>query len=219
MTTDTATPHADLVAPEVRTYTAPSLRVVDLDSNAALTELRGRAVPYAVPTNVGWYVETMAAGVFAKSIRESARALPLLLWHDSASWAVGVAEEWSEADDGLDCVWRLDDSDLAQRAAKQARGGFLTGLSVGFSPIESRWDMLADGEWNPEEGKLDRVERVEARLLETSLTPTPAYAGAGVSLVRSREIPDRVRSRHRTSSVRPPEVARWRDIADDLRLT
>ena len=31
------------------------------------------------------------------------------------------------------------------------------------------------------------VERTEARLLEVSLTPTQAYAGAKVALVRSRE--------------------------------
>jgi HK97 family phage prohead protease len=207
-----------LNAPEVRTYPA-TLRVVDTDANAALSELRGRAVPYGVPTNVGWYVETIRAGAFAKSIREAARGLPLLLWHDDRSWPVGVAESWDDTDDGLDGIWRLDDSELAQRAARQARDGFLTGMSIGFQPMPngSSWDLVADGEWNPDTGTVDRVERTEARLLETSLTPTPAYAGATVALVRSHSgVPAEVTEHQRLRRHRPG-VEHWRSVLDQLR--
>jgi HK97 family phage prohead protease len=209
-----------LRAPEVRTYPTTHLRVVDTETNAAFTELRGRAVPYDEPTNVGWYIETIRAGAFSKSIREAARGLPLLLWHDNASWPIGVAASWDDSDDGLDGVWRLDDSDLAQRAARQARDGFLTGMSVGFQPMPngSTWDLVDDDEWNPDTGNVDRVERVEARLLEVSMTPTPAYAGAGVSLVRSSEMPHAVVEHRRRAPGRSPQLEHWRSVVDGLRL-
>ena len=199
-------------APEVRTYPAQRLRVVEVETNAALSELHGRAVPYGQWTDVGWYEESIRAGAFRKSIRESARSLPLLLWHDNESWPIGAVASWADGDDGLDGVWRLDDDERAQRAAKLARDGFLTGLSVGFQPMPSgsHWELVDDDAW--ERGERDRVERSEARLLEVSLTPTPAYAGASVSLVRSADKPHAARaSRSRT------ELDHWRTVLDELR--
>lgn len=167
-----------LTAPEVRTFRGLELR--DTDTTESGSYLEGRAVPYGTWQDVGWYMEMIRKGAFAKSIREAARKLPLLLWHDSRSFPVGVSEKWTESDDGLDVVWRLDTSDMAQEAARLAREGMLTGLSVGFIGIsaERTYDEDTGVSW---------VERTEARLLEVSLTPTPAYAGAKVALVRSRE--------------------------------
>ena len=201
-------------APEVRTYPAQTLRLVELDTNAGLSELHGRAVPYGVWTDVGWYEESIRAGAFRKSIRESARSLPLLLWHDNESWPIGVVKSWQDGDDGLDGVWTLDDDERAQRAAKLARDGFLTGLSVGFRPMltGSHWEFVDEDAWT--RGERDRVERSEARLLETSLTPTPAYAGAAVSLVRSADKPH---AEQRRAARRSGEVDHWRSILDELR--
>ena len=204
-------------APEVRTYAA-QLELRELETNSALSELRGRAVPYGVETNVGWYLESFKRGAFAKSIREAAARLPLLLWHDAQAFPVGVASSWAESAEGLDGTWRLDDSELAQRAARQARDGFLTGLSVGFQPLPngSRWTLVPDDEWDPQTGNVDSVERVAARLLETSLTPTPAYAGAQVALVRSLDCPAPTRARwagRRGTS----ELEHWRRVLDELR--
>jgi len=205
----------ELRPPEVRTYPATELRLVE--TNAALTQLAGRAVPYNVETNVGFYLERVAPGAFSKSIREAARGLPLLLWHDNESWPVGKSIKWDDSSgDGLDGVWELDDSDLAQRAARQARDGFLTGLSVGFQPLPggSKWEFVSDEQWDA--GELDKVTRTEARLLETSLTPTPAFAGAGVTLVRSLDMPSEVRQHRRTRS---SEVEHWRRVLDGLRAS
>jgi phage head maturation protease len=62
-------------------------------------------------------------------------------------------------------------------------------LSIGFSPIQSSWEYVDD--WNPDLGPthMDRVTRTESRLIEVSLTPTPAFEGAQVTLVRSAERP------------------------------
>jgi hypothetical protein len=186
----------------------------ELDTNQALTVLEGRAVPYGESTNVGWYFEQMADGVFDKSIAEAARTLPLLLWHDNRTWPIGKATEWrSVPGDGLYGVWALNDSPDAQRGARLARDGYLTGMSVGYTPVRSNWDLLGDDEWDPSNDRLDTVTRLEARLEETSLTPTPAFAGAQVQLVRSAD------RRGRTAGVRraAPELAAWRAILDDVR--
>lgn len=177
-----------LRAPEVRTYPVMQMRVVDGTEDGQYIE--GRAVPYESWTDVGWYMEKFIKGAFSKSIREAAKQLPLLLWHDNRSFPVGVSEEWRDNDDGLDCVWRIDTSDeLAVEAARKARDGYLTGLSVGFAPI---MDLGKDGRDRNNIRDLDDngvmwITRKQARLLEVSLTPTPAYAGAKVQLVRTRD--------------------------------
>ena len=168
---------SDLTAPELRVFRGLELRDVEAEG---FRWLHGRAVPYDTWQDVGWYMEMIKKGAFAKSIKEAARRLPLLLFHDSRSFPVGVSEKWTETDDGLDVVWKLDTSERAQEAARLASEGMLTGLSVGFQGIQ------AERTYDDETG-LSWVERTEARLLEVSLTPTPAYAGAKVALVRSRE--------------------------------
>ena len=168
---------SDLTAPELRVFRGLELRDVAADG---ARWLEGRAVPYGTWQDVGWYMEMIKKGAFAKSIKEAARRLPLLLFHDERSFPVGVSEKWTETDDGLDVVWTLDTSERAQEAARLASEGMLTGLSVGFQGIQ------AERTYDDETG-LSWVERTEARLLEVSLTPTPAYAGAKVALVRSRE--------------------------------
>jgi HK97 family phage prohead protease len=175
-------------APEVRLYER-ALTLVDTDTTDSLSFLEGRAVPYGQMTDTGWwYLEEMDAGLFNAST-DAHPDLPLLLFHNGRSFPIGVADEWRDANDGLHGIWRLDrDSPEAQRAARQARDGFLTGMSVGFAPIKSEWTYADWEAWDPEDpATYDQVHRQEARLLETSLTPTPAYADAQVALVRSVE--------------------------------
>ena len=176
---------------EVRTF--PALEFRDVEPDQTGRWLEGRAVPYGVEQDVGWYLETVRKGAFTKSIREAARRLPLLLWHDSHTFPIGVSHQWNERDDGLWCTWELDTADeRAVEAARKARAGMLTGLSVGFVPIKS--ERTVD-----EETGIVHVTRIEARLLEVSLTPTPAFAGAQVSLVRSREHLTREKSPRRSA--------------------
>ena len=70
-----------------------------------------------------------------------------------------------------------------------AETGELGYLSIGFVPIRSVPEMA--GDYNPALGEdhMDRITRVEARLVETSIVPTPAYADAEVTLVRSYRRP------------------------------
>jgi HK97 family phage prohead protease len=151
--------------------------------------LEGMAVPYDTEQDVGWYVETHAFGSFERSTKGGAgRQLPLLLFHDSRAWPAGHAEHWTHEADGMHGVWRLNDTAEAQRAAALADNGDLIGLSVGFQPIRSEWQLVDD--FAPELGPAhkDRVARLESRLLEVSMTPTPAFPDAKVSAVREATV-------------------------------
>ena len=171
-----------------RVYASYELREAETTKDGRY--LQGRAVPYNVWTDTGWYMERVEPGTFAKSIEEAAHGLPLLLNHDSRKLPIGVAEEWTEEDDGLVGLWRIDEDDeLAMRALSKAGKGMLTGLSVGFIPIEdwrkiggSLVDVNNEVEWD-DTGTI-WVTRRQARLLETSLTPIPADVGADVLAIR-----------------------------------
>jgi hypothetical protein len=179
--------------------------------------LEGRAVPYDTWADIGWFLEQHAGGSFEVSTKagSASRGLPLLLFHNNRSYPVGKAEQWTHDYGGLDGVWRLNDSAEAQRAGKAAEDGELVGLSVGFAPIRSEWDYVQD--WNPDLGPdhMDRVTRVESRLLEVSLTPTPAFTDAEVTLVRSALAP-MTRAEH-APPPRPLQVDGWRADVERLR--
>ncbi|WP_375425984.1 HK97 family phage prohead protease [uncultured Friedmanniella sp.] len=181
-----------------------AMEVRDLDEKRR--RLLGRAVPYDVEIDLGWYKESMAPGVFTKSIKESAKGLPLLLFHDSRQLdsIIGVNEEWQDTKAGLDGVWLLDDDDSARRAAEKAESGSLGFMSVGFQPKSGE----AGSQFVWDDDDVLHVRRVEARLLETSLTPTPAYADAVTTKVRSQP-----------EAQSTPSLHRWQDYLTSVRTT
>ena len=160
--------------PEVRTFGAAQFRT-ELRADTGSRFLEGRAVPYGEFSDIGWFMEQHQHGAYTKTIRENPH-LPLLLFHDARKFPVGKVERWKDGEGGLDAVWRMDSADDAQEAARLADEGFMTGLSVGFVPIQRTFEDREGKDW---------ITVTEARLLEVSLTPTPAYAGAQVQLVRS----------------------------------
>jgi HK97 family phage prohead protease len=156
----------------------------------AFQSLTGRVVPYDTPTDVGWFVETFERGAFTGSLVTQPN-VPLLLFHDNRSFPIGHAVAWDDRPDGLHGQFKLNMTAVAQQAAQLARDDDLTGMSVGFGPVRSTWTYAA--EWSPDLGPdhLDRVVRHEARLLEVSLTPTPAYVGAHVYAVEADAVDGR----------------------------
>ena len=188
---------------EGRLFTS-TLRFAEVDRGAGYTEIQGRACPYETWTTRWGYRESFAPGLFDKSIKEAARALPLLLFHDASTWPIGHAVAWDSRDDGLWGTWRLDTSADAQRAAAMAADGHLPYLSVGYDPVLSDWQMTASEDWNIDDvATLDLCTRVEARLVETSTVSTPAFKDAEITLVRSGGSP-----RPRRAA---PKLARWQD--------
>jgi HK97 family phage prohead protease len=143
--------------------------------------IEGRAVPFGVFGDVGLFLEQHAQGSFTGSLARRWR-LPLLFAHDSRAMPIGISEAWDSRTDGLWGRWKVAPSAIGQEAAKWARDGGL-GLSIGFQPIRSSWQYAR--QWDPRAGwdGMDRVTRLESRLLEVSLVPTPAFEGAVIDWV------------------------------------
>jgi hypothetical protein len=175
--------------PEVRVYRTPPLALRDTQLvGKPYKYLEGRAVPYETFADVGWFLEAHQRGSLDQTVKGgSGQRLPLLLFHNNRSFPVGSADSWESKDDGLHGVWRLNELPEAQQAAMLADSGDLAYLSIGFQPIRQEWTWVDD--WNPDLGwdHMDRVLRTESRLLEVSLTPTPAFSDAEVTLVRTAE--------------------------------
>jgi HK97 family phage prohead protease len=199
-----------MTAPEEREFTT-TLELRDAQAvGRPFKYLEGRAVPYGTWADIGWFLEQHRHGSFKRSTNGSRSdpKIPLLLFHDNRSFPIGHAESWTHPDDGLHGVWKLNDSAEAQRAAGMADDGDLVGLSIGFQDVtrpEWEWPKDFDPDGGPEAKA--RVTRIESRLLEVSMTPTPAFADATVSMVRTRARPPA-----------PPEreVDRWRRIVEAL---
>ena len=178
--------------------------VRDIDAGKGpYTRIEGKAVPYDTWANVGPYMESFKPDAFKKSISEMSRPLPLMLFHARDDpWPIGQAVRWQSKPDGLHGVWQLNGSPNAQRAAELAASGDLGYLSIGFVPIRSTPEMA--GDYNPALGEdhMDRMTRTEARLVETSIVPTPAYKDAQITLVRAYDRPGGAR----------PKLAAYRSV-------
>ena len=145
-------------------------------------------MPYDTWANVGWFLEQHRAGSFKRSTNgRSGAKLPLLLFHDNRSMPIGHAETWHHRADGMHGVWKLNDSAPAQEAARMAEAGDLLGLSIGFQDVGTpEWDFPAGLDYDAGPDTMPRVTRTESRLLEVSMTPTPAFVDAEVTMVRTR---------------------------------
>jgi len=199
-----------LDAPELRGYeTVLELRDVQAVGRP-FKYLEGRAVPYGVWADLGWFLEQHAPGSFKRSTTgRSGKGLPLMLFHDQHRFPIGHAERWDHADDAMTGVWALNETPDAQTAAQMAENGDLVGLSVGFQDVRSpTWEFPE--RFDPDRGPdhKARVTRVESRLVEVSMTPTPAYADAGVTMVRTRARPP---------AITEAEADHWRRVVDGLR--
>jgi hypothetical protein len=175
--------------------------------------IEGRAVPYDVFADIGVFLEAHAVDSFKRSTNGPAKNAPLLLFHDSSSFPIGHAESWNHIGDGLHGVWKLNDSAEAQRAGQAAEAGDMIGLSVGFQPVNSQWELVDN--FAPELGAAhkDRVTRTQSRLVEVSMTPTPAFVDAMVTEVREAATYTRAA---RAQFLGPSDADRWRDELDRL---
>ena len=197
-------------APEARGYTTTlALELRDVGSKP-YRYLEGRAVPYDTFANVGWFMEQHRSGSFKRSTNgRSGAKLPLLLFHDNQSMPIGHAEKWEHRSDGMHGIWRLNDSPPAQQAAAMAEAGDLLGLSIGFQDVATPvWELPRELDPTAGPDGMPRVTRVESRLVEVSMTPTPAFPDAEVTMVRTRARPP---------TPPEPEVDHWRRVLEGLR--
>jgi HK97 family phage prohead protease len=153
----------------IETRTSP----ITLELRADGRTLAGTVVPYGVEARIGSYVERFAPGAFADA---DPAQIPLTTVHDRESLPIGRALTLTDTSAGLEAELRVSETRLGDEALTLVRDGAATGLSVGFIPVEDRWDQART-----------MVERVKARLVEISLVAFPAYADARIMAVRSAE--------------------------------
>ncbi|MEQ0598338.1 HK97 family phage prohead protease, partial [Mycobacterium tuberculosis] len=100
----------------------------------------------------------------------------LLVSHDARTrYPVGRAVELREEPHGLFGAFEIADTPDGDEALANVKAGVVDSFSVGFRPIRDR-----------REG--DVLVRVEAALLEVSLTGVPAYSGAQIAGVRAESL-------------------------------
>ena len=125
-------------------------------------------VSYLVPDPGG---ERILRGAFSKSLAQRHDKVLLFRAHDHTR-AIARSRQFTDDQAGLTGVFHARPSVAGDEALEEARDGYLPGMSVGFMPVQHR------------RGRDGVREVVEARLLEVSLVPIPAYEGARVLAVR-----------------------------------
>jgi uncharacterized protein len=164
---------------------AASFSVRDEDQGGDGRTLIGLAVPYDTELEVSdwWddYTEVFRKGAFAKTISDRAQPVPLLVSHEHRALPIGAASALTETDDGLEATFHLSATARADEVLELVRDRALSGLSIGFSPIQQR---VTKGSARDPAADRDLVERTEVNLREVSICNFPAFVGAGVTGVR-----------------------------------
>lgn len=144
-----------------------ALEVREEAGDGIAATIYGRAVPYDTPTKIGGVEERFAVNAIDPA---DVVGKPLAWRHDEP---IGVITEAANENDGLYITADLLDTAQGRDAALLARRGAVRGLSIGFQPLQSKWNRAKTA-----------VTHLSAKVLETSLTHMPAYATAGVSAIR-----------------------------------
>lgn len=148
-----------------------------------ITAVSVLAVPWDETAVIGgYYRERFARGSLTRGLA-TRPVIPLLYAHQNDVLPIGQFDpaSWQDHPSGMVGLALLDTDDPYARAVgAKVANGYLTGCSVGFIPHRARWENAAT-RWDPgDTSTLDLCTRMEAELVEVSLTPTPAYAGARV---------------------------------------
>jgi HK97 family phage prohead protease len=136
--------------------------------------LSGTVMPYNVEARIGSFTETFRPGAFEGA---DPTQIPLFAVHDHESLPIGRALTLTDGPTGLAAELRVSKTTLGDEVLELVRDGAATGLSVGFTPVEDKWNATRS-----------RVERIKAKLVEISITAFPAYADARIMAVRSEEL-------------------------------
>ena len=161
-----------------------------------LATFYGKLVPYDTPTMIGGVTESFGREAFNPA---DVVGKPIMWRHGEP---IGVFTAATNKDDGLYVTGGILDTVQGRDANVLLRAKAVTGLSVGFQPTKSLWDKARTA-----------VQHVTARMFEGSLTPMPAYATAGVSVVRE-ETPMQETTEVETVVVPAPDLEAREQIAD-----
>jgi hypothetical protein len=161
--------------------TSSGIKNIEIRTSPIALELRedgrtlaGRVMPYNTEARIGSYTEMFRPGAFADV---DATQIPVLAVHDREQLPIGRALSLTDGPAGLDGELHVSQTRLGDEVLALVRDGAATGLSVGFVPVEDRWNA-----------KRTVVERIRAKLVEISITAFPAYQDARILAVRHEEL-------------------------------
>ena len=138
------------------------------------------------------YDDTIEPGAFTETI---AQKTPALLWQHGSGDVIGVIDELREDGHGLYMKAHLliEDISKAKEAHILLKAKALSGLSIGYVPVEYWYEKNDKARW----GEVRHLKKID--LWEISIVTFPADSGAGVTGVKSfsdmgiREIEDTLR--------------------------
>ena len=167
----------------------------DAPTDGVAAVLEGVAVPYGTEIDLGGVREQFAPGAFDPI---DVIGKPLFWRHGEH---IGRVTHAQNRDDALVVTATIADTVQGRDAATLARLGGM-GLSVGFTPVQD--DTKTRG----------LITRLKAQLRELSLTPTPAYATAGVAAIREdNTVSEQTIEETPVVSAPEPAYARSEDLA------
>lgn len=151
----------------------------------------GLAVPFDEP---GWvmdrdspvpYQETWRMGAFAQTIAERGDRVKFLKHHNKQSDPIGRATMLREDPAGLVAEFRVSKTQAGDETLELVRDGVLDGLSIGFVNVEDGWRVTE----RDSDGAPTAIDRVRAKLMETSVVTWATFASAMIAGVRTA-VPD-----------------------------
>lgn len=132
--------------------------------------------------------DVIEKGAFKRTLdhwRGSKAKRPIYLLNGHNAWdvqdVVGKMVDAEETDDGLDTGWQFvgQGDPAADAAYTRVKGGFITGLSIGYSPIQ--WDM------EKRDGRMVRHLK-EVKLHEVSLVVFPMNEDARINVASVKSL-------------------------------
>lgn len=145
-------------------------RHIEMRLDDAEGTIRGIAVPYGQTADIGAYQEQFAPGAI-----RSVEDVKLFYGHQHDDLPIGKVIEGRDTEEGFEIVAKLTKGvQRADETLALMRDGVLNKFSVGFKPVE----QTRDG---------NVVTRTLVELLELSVVPFPAFAGAGITQVREEQ--------------------------------
>ena len=153
------------------------------------SSIEGYAAVFNSKTNIcGWFDETIEPGAFARSLSENSdvRALFNHNWDNVLGRTKSGTLRLLEDAKGLNFHVDLPDTSVARDLSASMERGDINQCSFGFYVTEETWDYSV-------EPALRTIKEVD--LYEISVVSIPAYDDTEVSLVRSKELAQKVEVR------------------------
>jgi uncharacterized protein len=190
----TPTESRALPADVERRFLSRHLDIRASDENGKRT-LRGHAARFdKLSQDLGGFYERLAAGCFARSLRENADVM-FLRGHNPDAIVARCSNGTlavSEDSEGLAFECQMADTTVARDLYTDVKEGNITGMSFGMVVKKDRWDDTADdclpGDPDDDCQDADRARRraplrtvLECSLLEISAVTMPAYLSSDVA--------------------------------------